>query len=247
MRRPTVTLVCKAWRDAFYSEPGLWGSFSLSAGSLRHHGQHTAEWFAAQRALLQRVGPMIVQARVEGGELLSSALAHAGLPWTMEDLLRLLPASLVHLDLVDWQHSMPPGLLAHFPSLRSLSLMRCGCGAEQHWPPALLEAVCGMPQLTGLVITAHSPPPQLLAALADSLPQLQRLEVCSWSGLRHAERLTSLTALQCVILREYILDDTQCLQPPAPAQLPSLKYYGFGTVTLTSFRVRVAKWLGHKQ
>lgn len=118
---------------------------------------------------------------------------------------------------------MPPGLLARFPNLCSLSLTRCSCDQHGSWTPAVLPAVLNL-QLTELDLVVPSHPPELLADFARSLPQLRYLTVCTNQPLQHAGRLTSLIALQQLILNEVTMEGA-CLQPPLLAQLPSLEQY----------------------
>ncbi len=237
--RPVVTLVCRSWREAFYSEPGLWTMLKVPAVLAAYclfaewPEQQLAAWFIAQRALLRRVHSLVSAVDCTDGDRLGLALQRAGLPWSPADLLSELPTTLTSLSFCSWSDSLPPSLLAGFPNLHSLSLNSDVFDDSRFWAPAMLESICSMRQLTELSIDAHHPPPELLAALAGQLPQLRRLSVRSRKPLQHAEQLASCTGLQNLRLVEVDAQEGS-LQPPLPAQLPSLQYYEVRREFLTS-------------
>ncbi len=223
---PTVTLVSHAWRDALYSEPGFWSRLRMVAPAAqpdRPSEQHTAR-LAAQLSLGCRVAPLVTALHIRDVDSLQwAALSGPGIG-SAERLFGLLrPDRLVDLDLSGWT-AMPPSLLSRFPNLHSLSLSSCKCNGQPHWPPAMLHSVCSMRQLKVLAISGSHFPPQLLSAVAEGLPQLYALMVTSRQGLQHADQLTHITGLRYLMLIEYPRVES-CLQPPAPAQLPSLQSY----------------------
>lgn len=228
-----VTLVCKSWRDAFYSEPGLWSAFILPAPAGRTCGsfllwpdQKLVAWAAAQLALLQRVAPLVSAMECNNSGFLQYGMVQAGLPWSPADLLGQLPATLTRLSFSSWSDSLPPSLLAAFSLLRSLSLDSSGFDDSRLWAPAMLESICSMRQLTELSLNAHHLPSELLAALAGRLPQLRRLSVHGSAPLQHAQQLVSCTGLEHLLLWESNAQQSG-LQPPAQAQLPNLQTYDF--------------------
>lgn len=227
--RPSVTLVSHAWRNAFFSEPALWSSFRLVFPSSilnqpaeQHPALRTA-WLAARLQLLRLVAPHLTALEIRSIDGLEEMAANISTAAPVAHIFELLnPASLERLELGGWT-AMPPRLLARFPALRSLGLQEYGCDRRWNWPPPVLEALCSMRQLTELTLVMWGPQPQLLAAIADCLPQLQRLSASSRHPLPHAERLTRLTALQHLELCEVF--SYEGMRPPAPAQLPSLQTY----------------------
>ncbi|PRW39369.1 ribonuclease III [Chlorella sorokiniana] len=212
---PAVTLLSHAWRDTFYSEPAFWSRVYLNLWDLGQcSDSHKAAWLAVKTALLRRVAPVLSDLRLDGidragGLSISGVFDH------------IHPATLEVLSLGCWA-ALPPGLLVPFTGLRSLELYRCSCDDEGNWEPAVLEAVCSMRQLTGLVIDAKSPPPQVLA-IAAQLPQLRHLQVVSSQLLPHAEQLAVLTGLTSLVLTEHAA--AGCLQPPDLAHFPRLSSY----------------------
>lgn len=221
-----MTLVSHAWRDAFYSEPELWSYFYVTryiAMPLMLPHMAPPPWLASKVALLRRVAPLVTALAIEPVDSLEQEAGYSSSPCSASDLFdQVIPNTLQHLHLSDWS-AMPPGLLARFPNLRILSLTRCTCDQHGTWTPAVLPALLSL-QLTDLSLDVPSHPPELLADLARSLPQLRYLSVCSGQPLQHAGRLTSLTALQHLILNEVTMEGA-CLQPPLLAQLPSLEQY----------------------
>lgn len=231
---PAVTLVSHAWHDVFYSEPALWGAFRLGRFATPPLSnvpawRHT-EWLAAKLGLLRRVAPLVTAVEIHELDRLQAAAASSSLPGWVEELLSLpYPDALRQLELTSWSAvgpaaGLPPALLARFSNMRSLTLQRCGS-----IDASMLAAVCSLRKLTALAM-AGSLPPQLFPDVAEQLPQLQSLVIHNYQPMPHAARLTRLTGLQHLVLRER-LDRGFCLQPPAPAQLPRLQTYAMTSRT----------------
>lgn len=211
--QPTVTLVCKRWHTAFYSEAALWRDLELARRKLAAGAcaSNVRRFIGGKRALLRRVGALVqrlayretIETAVTASVLRPldhrhplCAAAASGLRLGADVLGRLGPAALTHLEL-QLCLEVEAEAVAALTSLTALQELTLGCPAAP-LPPGAAEALGGLPQLRALHLTAASLPDGLPAALPAQLRRLCLEAPSLPDGLvASLQGLAALTWLEC--------------------------------------------------
>ena len=211
-----MTRVAKRWHTAFYSEPSLWRSLTISRPELLHAPSSTSEREALAWRALKRLVPC-VGSWVEAAQLVG---AHCvGRQWHAL-LEQLQPGMLSSLSLSDCAH-LPGPALQRLTALTALRLQYVWMPHYHAWD------IASMRQLRALSISASGVPLSILRAAAQltlltelSLESAQPMGPGEALVLRHLSQLRCLELLNA--LHPYAPPGNVPVAPP-PACFPHLR------------------------
>lgn len=238
--RGSITLVCKDWRQAFYSTPQLWRSFELGGSDV---------WCLAsadRRRCLDNRQRLLCRAAPHIRQLGISTQAWAEYGWSLEALLgKLHPDRVEALGAICWGTTAGAAdaaadLLPRFPRLATLAL----AGRAAQLPASLPGALCQLSQLRCLRLCTDAVPESAMCSIL-LLTQLTSLHLKAASAIPRVDQLSRMSRLVELHLAELAsISDREleggresALQPatqggttldfPVPSELPALQSYRY--------------------
>ncbi|KAL4443581.1 hypothetical protein ABPG75_011318 [Micractinium tetrahymenae] len=235
---PAVTLVCKRWNRVFYSAPGVWRQFAVTAPRQPEAPTQEEEeeqlhqqqqWAAARLRLLRRVSGMVESLRIfRGDELEATGIASGGRVAVFVHFLS--PELAREVCLLGFNDiSLPAEGLAVLHRLTRLESLALDSSELPVNTAAVLRRLS--PSLRSLNMSAGRIDPAVLEALPQLL-QLTSLQLSSYRQLPPFDwqRLTALQQLWHLGLCQADSSDKAPLAPPPPAIFPDLRSLHFSTL-----------------
>lgn len=218
-----MVLTCKRWRRVFYSEPALWRTFTLKFSKLhRRPEEEWPVWLQKQAALVRRVAPVLqglhwdAAAQEEIGINSAASFEENSVPAFLGYLQtsRLKQLKLQGLDRIPEAAAMS---LGRFTQLTELSLC-----STRPLPPQMPRSLAQLGELRSLRFSGPAVPPALLNSIL-ALSQLTMLDL--WADIfpppAAMDQLTRLAQLQDLGLHAGFKPEAEVFQPPAPARFPA--------------------------
>lgn len=219
-----VTLVCKAWRHAFYAEPALWSRLDLSHDVWQLPAGERRLCLQNRQRLLCRVAPRVRR-------LLIKLDAWAVFGWSLPGLLeRLPPGQLTALHAIHWGSHDGEALAGLSDQLRRFSYL-----TSLELSGECIDLPAGLTQLRSLRVHTHTCQLSTVAAILQAT-QLTWLAIEAASPIPLAHQLSRLSRLAHLHLSE-VEQESYAAEPagsgppapsfPVPSTLAALRSFDY--------------------